>query len=114
LSRVEQDPIQLETGQAFSSLRGKGKQENFAHSRDKPSASPDLFDFYLSNLRENQQYTRLHGEYCRKKKVHRSSRIVFDVRAEFRNRIEPDRPLRQLRLDRAVGIEGVRHAIDHA
>ena len=41
-------------------------------------------------------------------------RMVFDMSAQFGDRAEPDRPLRQLRLDRSIRVKRVGHAIDDA
>src|SRR5215470_1516676 len=41
-------------------------------------------------------------------------RVAFDMRAQFCNRAELHRSVRQLGLDRSVSIKRVGHAIDHA
>src|SRR3974390_986282 len=41
-------------------------------------------------------------------------RIALDVCAKLGHRAESDRPLRKLGLDRAIGVESVGHAVDHA
>src|SRR5215469_10126737 len=44
----------------------------------------------------------------------RRSGIVLDMRPQLGDRAEAHRPLRQLRLDRSVGVERIGHAVDHA
>jgi hypothetical protein len=44
----------------------------------------------------------------------RTSGIVLDVRAQFRDRAEAHGPVRKLGLDGTIGIERIGHAIDNA
>jgi hypothetical protein len=44
----------------------------------------------------------------------RTSGIVLDMRAQFRDRAEAHGPVRKLGLDGTIGIERIGHAIDNA
>src|SRR5262245_54115697 len=41
-------------------------------------------------------------------------RVTLDMRAQLGDRSEPDRPVRELGLDRAVRVKRIRHAVDDA
>src|SRR5215813_4122638 len=71
----------------------------------------------LYERRRAQIRARRPREDLKRALVYRSSRvalgIALDMRAELADRAEPDGSVRELGLDRAIGVERIGHAVDN-